>query len=1039
MGEFDDLIGDFLIESREHLEQLERDLLSLEKNPKDRVALVCIFRSIHTLKGNCGFLGFSKLESVAHAGENLLSLIRDERLDFNEDIATALLGLTDTVRNILQSLDNHGNEGDTNPSQLVQTLKDLQKGAKTVEQLEAERAQAEADQVAKAKAPKPETSPDQGPGKDDKSPDLLTSSATDVLPSLAALEAASNKPQKADTRKDPGDKRSPKNRRKSNRYGESSEAKGLGGSKSLLGTKGPKPSSEKPAAKSDDKEPKSNRRPSTTTGLSRSLLEESGIYQAPKLDGEPVLKGSDALDSEELLPDPEDSRFDFPRDPTQADAPVKNLEDTRLGGAPDGTGSDTEPELETPSALQSDTDRYILSEEARKKLQSDTDSFTREDFKDEIQRGLRDQLSESAIIESGVLHDLPNTATTLDQSTLITSGEHNFMDLMQNLGENKARDSQQTKEVDAFQEQAGMTQTLKIPNLPEARRDTNRQVAETSIRIDTKVLDELMNLVGELVLTRNQLLQLATIAENTDILAGCQQLSSITTRLHDRVMKSRMQPIARLWSKFPRLVRNVSRLCHKSVRLEFSGEDTELDRTLIEAIKDPLTHLVRNAIDHGIEAPAERLRLGKARDGRLLISATQESDQVRIVVRDDGAGINPDKLRARLLERGLMDAQTLKTMSTGNLISSIFLPGFSTTDQVTMVSGRGVGMDVIKANIERIGGKIQVSTMPGSWTAFTLTIPLTLAIIPSLLIYSNNQRYAIPQHSVLELLRLSDERLREFEAFGDATVWHYKGEMLPILNLNEVLKSASADPAEDAGQAPKTPNIMVLKADQRKYGLIVERLGDSQEIVVKALSRMLQNIPVYSGATILDDGHVALILDVLGIARFAGIHQIKAPEVEFVGEDAESFDDLHSLLVFSLGDNWRMGIPLKSVWRLIELRRHEVQTLNKQPVLTYEEQLIPLVDLERFYDLDSDKEKSEQDEVQVLLCTHDKKNVAILIDQAVEIVEQQFQIQAHAAYKGCYASAVIDGRATDLIDVKEIIRLTHTTLLEAPGQTQLET
>src|SRR5579864_4796331 len=400
-----------------------------------------------------------------------------------------------------------------------------------------------------------------------------------------------------------------------------------------------------------------------------------------------------------------------------------------------------------------------------------------------------------------------------------------------------------------------------------------QSASDSTIRVDVGQLDRLMNRVGELVLLRNQIVQYTNSTEDSELLATSQRLNLLTTELQEGVMKTRMQPIGNIWSKFPRTVRDVALGCGKQVRIEMEGKETELDKTIIEAIKDPLTHIVRNSVDHGIESPEARTAAGKNPEGRLFLRAFHEGGQVNIEITDDGAGLDFEKIRNKAIQKGMISADQAARMTEREITNLIWLPGFSTADKVTNVSGRGVGMDVVKTNIEKIGGTVDVQSKLGKGSTVRMKIPLTLAIIPALIVTTAGDRYAIPQVSLLELVRLEGEQARKgLELVNGAPVYRLRGKLLPLVYLKRELR---ADTQEQGVASPKTEsqsvNIVVLRADDRAFGLIVDEINDTEEIVVKPLSKQLKSINTYAGATIMGDGRVALILDVLGLAQRANV------------------------------------------------------------------------------------------------------------------------------------------------------------------------
>src|SRR5271166_320875 len=606
-----DIVKDFLVESYENLDRLDRELVGLEKNPDDRDALGSVFRTIHTIKGTCGFLGFNKLEAVAHVGENLLTRLRDRQLTLTPEITTALLSMVDAVRQMLRQIETTGQEGKRDDSILIATL-----------------------------------------------PRLRQAPAAETKEKTAVASA--------------------------------------------------------PASASESADP-------PTPNIGDILMQRSGVTPA------------------EIL-------------------------------------------LATEKQLEGDPRRI-----------------------GEI------------LVEQGSVRP------------------------------------------------ADVVDALRVQQSSRGQTASDR-----SIRVDVGLLDKVMNLVGELVLARNQVLQFASRMKDTSFLAASQRLNLITTELQAGVMKTRMQPIGNIWGQFPRTVRDVALGCGKEITIEMEGKETELDKTIIEAIKDPLTHLVRNSVDHGIELPEARVKAGKDRAGRLILRAFHEGGQVNIEITDDGAGLNLDRIRQKALERGVITADQAARMTEREIFNLIFLPGFSTAEKVTNVSGRGVGMDVVKTNVENIGGNVDVQSTPGQGTTVRVKIPLTLAIVPALIVTCGGDRYAIPQVSLLELVRLGAEEVgKGIELVHGAPVYRLRGRLLPLVYLNRELK-LTAD-ARPAARGDGAVNIVVLQADERQFGLVVDQINDTEEIVVKPLRKQLKTVKIFAGSSIMGDGKVALILDVLGLAQFANV------------------------------------------------------------------------------------------------------------------------------------------------------------------------
>jgi two-component system chemotaxis sensor kinase CheA len=750
----DGIVKEFLVESYENLDRLDRDLVDLERDPSSRETLGSVFRTIHTIKGTCGFLGFSRLEKVAHAGESLLSRLRDGQLKLTPDVATVLLAMVDAVRQMLTGIERSRSDDGRDYSALIEALHQAETG----------------------EAPEP---------------------------------AAGVK-----------------------RY--------------EVGAAAPR---------------------------SQGMFED--LIRSGRLDREQV---------------------------------------------------------ELAARLQQAGDPRRIGE---------------------------------ILVDMGVLH--PD-------------------DVLQAL-----RTQSQQSAASAVQ---------------------------SSIRVDVDLLEKLMNHVGELVLARNQILQLIASQDHAAMPAASQRLSAITSELQEAVMKTRMQPIRTLWNRLPRVVRDAAASCGKEVRLEMDGADTELDRGVIEAIKDPLTHLVRNAVDHGVEDAATRAAQGKPAAGRLTLRAFHEGGQVNLEVADDGGGIALERIRARALERRLVTAEQASQMQERDWMNFIFLPGFSTAETVTNISGRGVGMDVVKSNLERIGGSIEVESRPGHGTTMKIKIPLTLAIIPALCVRAGGEEYAIPQANLVELVRLQGEAARRgVERVHDAAVFRLRGRLLPLVFLSDWLGVGRADATSDVLQ------FAVLQTDGRRFGLVVDQVGDSREIIVKPLGRPLSQIPTYAGATILGDGRVALILDVHGIARQAGI-VVEAGHT-IVGGGAEPDEAeapaaaLTALLVFDLREGWRAAAPLRSITRLEEFDPRDIERAADRQVVQYHDTILPLVRLEHLLDPGAPRHPGHGPAT-VLVCDRGGRSVGLVVHAIVDI-EEYAALPGPADRSGIAGSLVIGGRVTDVLDLEPLL------------------
>jgi two-component system chemotaxis sensor kinase CheA len=548
---------------------------------------------------------------------------------------------------------------------------------------------------------------------------------------------------------------------------------------------------------------------------------------------------------------------------------------------------------------------------------------------------------------------------------------------------------------------------------PTGAQPGRRAVADSTIRVDVDLLDNLMLLVGELVLTRNQIVQYVGRQTDQDLVRASQRLNLIASELQEGVMKTRMQPIDHIWSKLPRVVRDLGLQCGKSVRLEMEGRETELDKTLLEAVKDPLTHLVRNSVDHGIEAAAGRAVAGKLAEGVLTLRARHESGQVVVEVADDGAGIDPVKLGARAVERGLITSAQLDRMSPSDILQLIFLPGFSTAAAVTNVSGRGVGMDVVKTNIESIGGTIEVESVPGHGTCTRLRIPLTLAIVPALTIECAGDRYAIPQISLQELVALDAEKAAAaVEEVGGASVYRLRGELLPLVHLAEVLGLPS-----DRHDGHVV--IAVLRSEGRRFGLVVDRVINTEEIVVKAVGGQLKSIGLYSGATVLGDGAVALILDVQALARRAlRAESAERQESRMAASAVVAVQERQRMLLAAIGGGRRVAIPLDTVTRLEQVRSDTVERVGSREVVQYRGAILPIVRLDRHLGAFGD---SDRETLEVIVYADHGRSVAIVVDEILDIVDGEAAVQSDIDDLGLLGSAVIGDRVTELLDVRAAI------------------
>jgi len=704
----DDLTREFLIESQEGLDRMERCLTELEERPQDTGLLAEIFRSVHTIKGTTGFLGFKRLEKLAHAGENLLGLLRDGKMTANPAVITALLHLLDGLRDLLKAIEAAGSDGDGDDAALIARLEELQAPA----------------QQAKAR---------------------------NAVAAHAAREAA-------------------------------------------------------------------------------------------------------ALNAGAAAAEPEPAAADPPR--------------------------------AVPA---------------------------------------------------------PRAAT----------------------------------QIQALEPAEAAADTVALTPAEAARARAQGAASESTLRVDVTLLNRMMNLVGELVLTRNQVLQATAADPNMTLLS--RRLDMVTADLRESVMKARMQPVSNVFSKMPRMVRDLTHALGRRVRLQMEGQETELDKSLLEAIKDPLTHAVRNALDHGIEPPARRAAAGKDPEGTLTLRAAQEGSHVVIEVSDDGAGMAVEKIRSKAIERGLLSAERAAQLGERDLLQLVFLPGFSTAAEVTNVSGRGVGMDVVRTNVEKIGGKVEIDSRLGKGTTLRMRIPLTLAIIPALIVRSIGQSFALPQGALSELVHVPPEQAATaIEWMEGAPLYRLRGRLLPLVFLDQLLM-----PGHACKLSTERDNfIAVLDADGRRFGLIVDSLADPEEIVVKPLSTVLKNIGMFSGATVLGNADLALILDPGSIAVKTGVTMSSEEETaQAMEEESESEAARMRYLLVEMAGR-QAAVLLADVLRIEQVPFSRIEYIGYRPVLNFEGQLLPVEDSGGILAV---AEGNPEAQVVVVVCRDGGRHVGIAVSHVLDV------------------------------------------------------
>jgi two-component system chemotaxis sensor kinase CheA len=540
--------------------------------------------------------------------------------------------------------------------------------------------------------------------------------------------------------------------------------------------------------------------------------------------------------------------------------------------------------------------------------------------------------------------------------------------------------------------------------------DDGGKAASQSIRVTVDTLEQLMTMVSELVLTRNQLLEIVRRHEDSEFKTPLQRLSNVTAELQEGVMKTRMQPIGNAWQKLPRIVRDLSNELGKQIDLEMQGADTELDRQVLDLIKDPLTHMVRNSADHGLETPQERRAAGKPDRGRIRLLAYHEGGHIVIQIADDGRGLNTEGIKAKAIAQGLATEAEIEKLSEAQIHKFIFVPGFSTAAKITSVSGRGVGMDVVRNNIDQIGGAIDVKSVAGAGLNFTIKIPLTLAIVAALIVESGGERFAIPQLSVVELVRIRSGSEHRIEKIKDTTVLRLRDKLLPLAHLGHLLGAEDAD--------VENGFVVVTQIGSQTFGIVVDGVFHTEEIVVKPLSSKLRHIAMFSGNTILGDGSVIMIIDPNGVAQAFGrtvTSQMAAgdAEIKHVADEEQTT----SLLVFRAGSSEPKAVPLALITRLEEIDARKIELSNGRHMMQYRGHLMPLVSL-------SDKVRVKDEGAQPLLVFSDgSRSMALVVDEIVDIVEDRLDIQVAGDNPGVLGSAVIKGQATEIIDVGHFLPL----------------
>jgi two-component system chemotaxis sensor kinase CheA len=549
--------------------------------------------------------------------------------------------------------------------------------------------------------------------------------------------------------------------------------------------------------------------------------------------------------------------------------------------------------------------------------------------------------------------------------------------------------------------------------------------AENSIRVQVGVLDRLMNLAGELVLGRNQLMQTISANDKSGLDSVAARLDQVTTELQEAIMRTRMQPIGAVFSRFPRVARDLSSKLGKQCDIVMDGKEVEVDKTILEAIGDPLTHLVRNSIDHGVERPDVRIAGGKKAKGTVTLRAYHQAGKVRIDVADDGAGIEVTRLRQKAVEKGVITAEQASRLTDRETVRLIFHPGFSMAEKITDVSGRGVGMDVVRTNIEKLGGTVDVESVPTKGTTIQITLPLTLAIIPSLIVGAGDECFVVPQVNVLELIRVRAGEVHEqITKVKDAEVVRLRGELLPIVRIDDVLKLPKT---ERVVAGPRPMSIVVIETGHRRYGLVVDKIVDSEEIVVKPLGRHIKGCTCLAGATILGDGNVALILDAAGIAAQANLATNQEQETQQDDEDqsrrSDTNTDAQDLLLFNTTPEDRFAIPMSLILRIERVQTHNIKTVGGRRLLQYRGSSLPLVRLE---DHVKTRPMAETERYYVIVFRAASREVGLLVAELDDIRQLALDVDSTTyRERGIAGGFVLNESTMRLVDTVELAQVAH--------------
>jgi two-component system chemotaxis sensor kinase CheA len=537
---------------------------------------------------------------------------------------------------------------------------------------------------------------------------------------------------------------------------------------------------------------------------------------------------------------------------------------------------------------------------------------------------------------------------------------------------------------------------------------------DSTVRVDVAVLDRLMDVVGELVLARGRIGELVALDDNGPFAAPYRDLRVLTGDLQDSVLTARLQPIGTVTGKVPRIARDLSAALGKQVAVHIEGEAVGVDKAVNEALRDPLLHLVRNCLDHGIESPAERIASGKSPVGRLSIRAFHQGGRVHLEVADDGQGVNLAALKARAVTQNVLSAEAVHGLTEAQALDLMFHPGLTTRDEVTSTSGRGVGMDVVRSSIEQVGGSVHVNSSPGRGVVFRLNVPLTLAIMPVLVAWCGGDRYAIPQVHLLEVMRLDSRQVdTRVDAVGEARMLRLRGRLLPLVELNEHLGVASL----------RTDGlvVVVVETDGRRFGLVVDGVADTVDAVVKPLPALLRSLAVFAGTTILADGRPALVVDVPGVAGAAGISSVSVPVLDGSSATPDGSQPAN-LLLATAPDGGMVAFPLAQVRRLESFAVEQLERSGGATVVQYGEELLTVVRIgevlpeRRRIDRGGTVEPAPTT-LETVVCESSSGTVGLVVASIDDVVDEPQLLRQPASRDGVTACLVVEGRVAELLDV----------------------